>query len=181
MTTQNESRSTASVQDKDGGSSQGTLANRAHEVADEARQATLDRVEAARARAQAAKDEAAEGVRKIGATVRKVGEHLRVEDQHYIGGKANDLSQRLDDVASYLSSAELATLARDTRMLARRSPGWFYGGAFVLGLAAGRFLKGGADATSYREPARGGQPRPAEKRIPANVRGAESSRIGATR
>ncbi len=141
MTTQNESRSAASPQDK-GGRSQATLANRAHEVADEARQATLDGMQSARARAKSAQDGAAESVRKLGATVRKVGEHLRVEDQHSIAAKASDLSQRLAGVAAYVSSAELATLARDARTLARRNPGWFDGGVFVLGLAAGRFFKG---------------------------------------
>jgi hypothetical protein len=118
-------------------------------------------MDSARARAQAAKDAAAERVRKLGATVRRVGEHLRVEDQHYIAGKARDLSQRLDDFAEYVSSAELATLARDTRTLARSNPGWFYGGVLVLGLAAGRFLKDGTEDTSrMQEPKPDGTRRP---------------------
>jgi len=140
-----------------------SLSDRSHEVADEVRQAALQRVESARASAQSAKDNAAERVRKIGATVRKVGEHLRVEDQRYIADKANDASQRLDSFASYLSSAELGTMLRDTGSLARRNPGWFFGGAFVLGLAAGRFLKGGsagAGSYSYDEPTTGVTRRP---------------------
>jgi hypothetical protein len=119
-------------------------------MADGARQVALDRVEAANTSVHEAKDRAAEKVRKFGGTMRKIGEHLRVEDQHYVAEKAQDLSRRLDDVASYVSSAELATLANDMRLVARRNPTWFYGGAFALGLAAGRFLKGGADGNSRR-------------------------------
>jgi len=143
---------------------QANLANRSHEVADEVRQATLQRVESVRASAQSAKDDAAERVRKFGATVRKVGEHLRVEDQRYIADKASDASQRLDNFASYLSSAEFGTMLRDTGGLARRNPGWFFGGAFVVGLAAGRFLKGsaGAGGGSYEESTTGVTRRPRE-------------------
>lgn len=146
MTKENETTSNTSSQ-----GSQTSLANRTHEVADEMRQATLQRVESMRASAQTAKDNAAERVRGFGSTVRKVGEHLRVEDQHYIADKANDASQRLDNFASYLSSAEIATMLRDTSSLARRNPGWFFGGAFVVGLAAGRFLKGASGGGTFAE------------------------------
>jgi len=149
MNTPNESKSTARQDDTS--RDQATLANRAHEAADGARQVALDRVQAARASAQEAKERAAEKLRKLGGTVRKVGEHLRVEEQYYVAERANDVSQRLDNVATYLSSAELATLLNDTRTVARRNPGWFFGGAFVLGLAAGRFLKGGADTDNSRD------------------------------
>lgn len=142
MTTENQSKSAARDEDTTRGNT--TLASRTHEVADEARQVALDRVEAARTSVEQARERAAEKVRKFGGTVRKIGEHMRVEDQFYIAEKANDASQRLDTVASYLSSAELATLASDARDIARRNPGLFYGSALVLGLAAGRFLRGAA-------------------------------------
>lgn len=139
------------------------LTQRSHEVVDEVRQATLERVDSMRSSAQSAKDRAAERVRKFGATVRKVGEHMRVEDQRYIAEKANDASERLETLASYLSSAEIGTLLRDTSALARRNPGIFFGGALVVGLAAGRFLKGGvslAGSTFADEPSTGVTRRP---------------------
>jgi len=169
MTTENQTKSAG--RDEDASRKQSTLASRTHEVADEARQAAIDRVEAARSSAEEARNRAAEKVRKFSGTVRKIGEHMRVEDQYYIAEKANDVGQRLDDVASYLSSAEVATLARDARNIARSNPGWFYGGAFVLGLAAGRFLRGatGTDGTVSRSRAQPIQPgttstRPAVRR-----------------
>lgn len=139
---------------------QTSLANRTHEVADEVRQATLGRVESVRDSALTMKNNAAESVRKFGATVRKVGEHLRIEDQLYIAGKANDVSRRIDDFAGYLSSAQLSHVVRDTSAVARRNPALFFGGAFIVGLAAGRFLKDdGVDRSGDSEPATGVVPR----------------------
>jgi hypothetical protein len=125
------------------------MADKTHEAAEQVRDAALSRVEAVRKSAESAKESAAERVRALGATVRKVGEHLRVEDQNYIADKANDMSRRLDDVASYISSAEVGTLVRDAEDVAREKPMVFFGSALLLGLAAGRFLKvTGASVTS---------------------------------
>ncbi|HKU40875.1 MAG TPA: hypothetical protein VJR89_22090 [Polyangiales bacterium] len=125
-----------------------SLSGKTHEVAEQAKQAALERVDAVRQTTQTAREQTAERVRKLGAAVRKVGEHLRVEDQHYIADRANDASQRLENFASYINDAEIATLLRDTGELARRKPSVFFGSAFVLGLAAGRFLRSGSSTTA---------------------------------
>jgi hypothetical protein len=124
----------------------GALTSKSHEVAELARQVATDRVDSLRQSTQTAKQQAADKIRKLGATIRKVGEHMRVEDQTYIAQKAASASQRLDDFAEYVHSAEISTLVRDTRTLARTSPAVFFGSAAVLGLVAGRFLKGVSDA-----------------------------------
>ena len=142
------------------------LSGKTHEVAEQAKQAALDRVDTVRQTTQNAREQTAERVRKLGAVVRKVGEHLRVEDQKYIADRATDASQRLDDFASYLGDAEISTLLRDTGEIARRNPSIFFGSAFVLGLAAGRFLRSGRAAA------------PPTKPNPARRPGA-ASRIGA--
>lgn len=122
------------------------LPNKTHEVAEQVRQAALERVDSVRQSTQSAKQQAAERVRKLGQTIRKVGEHLRVEDQNYVAQKATDASQRLDQFADYVNGAELATLLRDTGNLARKSPAVFFGSAFAIGLAAGRFLRTGSSS-----------------------------------
>jgi hypothetical protein len=160
------------------GQNQASLTSRSHEVADEVRQATVGRMESARESALSAKRNAAERVRKLGATVRKVGEHLRVEDQRYIAEKANDASQKLDNFAGYLNSAELSTVLRDTSAVARRNPALFFGGAFILGIAAGRFLKRDGENRGYQsEPTSGIQPRPKS----SSPRTSDASRSGAGR
>jgi hypothetical protein len=133
------------------------ISNKTHEVADQVKQAALERVQSVRDRTQSAKQQAAERVRKLGSTVRKVGEHLRVEDQRYVAQKASDASQQLDKLADYLSSAQIGTMLRDTGELARANQAVFLGSAFVVGLAAGRFLKTGSstatpDTSSPRGP-----------------------------
>lgn len=129
----------------------GGLSSKSHEVAEQARQVAMERVDSLRESTESAKQSAAEKVRRLGATVRKVGEHLRVEDQNYIAQKAATASQRLDNFANYINSAEISTLVRDTGTLARTSPAVFFGSAFVMGLAAGRFLKAGSASASRSE------------------------------
>jgi hypothetical protein len=119
----------------------GGVAGKSHEIAQQARQVAMERVDSVRETTQSAKQQAADKVRKLGATVRKVGEHLRVEDQTYIAQKAATASEKLDDFADYINTAELSTLVRDTGTLARTSPAAFFGSALLVGLAAGRFLK----------------------------------------
>ena len=56
-------------------------------------------------------------------------------------------------------------MVRDAEDLARTHPAWFFGGAFILGLAAGRFLKAsaqpGMQATSLG-PSRRPRPNPGD-------------------
>lgn len=148
-----------SVRGRDGNGEPSSVADKTHEAAEYVRDAALSRVQAARSSADSAKEKAAERVRSLGATVRKVGEQLRAEDQTYAADKASDFSHTLDDVAAYVSSAELGTLVRDGENAAREKPLLFFGSAFVLGLAAGRFLKVAGGAVTGSQSQR--SPRPA--------------------
>jgi hypothetical protein len=150
-----DSAETKSAKGREGkpGESSG-VAEKTHEAAEYVRDAALSRVQSARQSAESAKESAAERVRTWGAAVRKVGEHLRVEDQHYVADKATSVGQQLDDVAEYISSAELSTLVRDGEEIAREKPLLFFGGAFVLGLAAGRFLKVSSSGVTSSRPQR---------------------------
>jgi hypothetical protein len=112
-----------------------------HDVAEQARSATSERVDLVRDQADSAKAKAAERVRKLGNAVRKIGEHMRIEEQLYIAEQANGASQRLESVAAYIDEAELGTLVRDAERIARANPTWVLGGTFLLGLIAGRVLK----------------------------------------
>lgn len=176
MAKDNENQSTSGDTNQARGSA--SLATRTHEVADEVRQATLERVGSVRDSALTAKRNAAERVRKLGATVRKIGEHLRIEDQRYIAERANGLSESLDDFAGYLNASNFSKLVRDTSAVARRSPTLFFGGAFVVGLAAGRFLKDdGADPSADTEPTSGVQRLPASSpRSREAARGEQTAR-----
>ena len=54
---------------------------------------------------------------------------------------AEKASDRIDRTAQYLSTTEPQQIMRDAEAFARREPAVFFGGAFLLGLAVGRFLK----------------------------------------
>lgn len=130
----------------------GELANKTHEAAEQVRQTALERVESVRQSSQTAKERTAERVRKLSSTVRKVGEHMRIEDQHYIADKAGQAGERLESIAEYLNSADVSTILKDTGTWARGNPAAFYGSAFIVGLAAGRFLKAGSPSSSASSP-----------------------------
>jgi hypothetical protein len=136
----------SSAKPGEGGSRQGkaessSVAARSHEAAESIKDAAVEKLQSAYASAESVKGQAVERVRKLGSAVRKVGEHLRVEDQEKLAGYAADASQRIEDLASYIDTGDLGSFVRDTEQFARRSRPLFFGGAFVMGLAAGRFLR----------------------------------------
>jgi len=118
------------------------IVQKSHETALNFKQATLERVDTVRRSAQSLRDDSSESVRKLGAAIHKVGEHFRIEDQEYIAERMTDASQRVRAVADYVESAELGSLVRDARNIARENTAMFLGGAFLVGLGAGRFFKG---------------------------------------
>lgn len=118
------------------------VVQKSHEVASNIKHAALERVDTVKRSATALRDDTSDRVRELGATVKKIGEHFRVEDQEYIATKMTGASQHINKAADYVGSVELGTLVRDARTIARANPLVFLGSAFVLGLSAGRFLKG---------------------------------------
>lgn len=124
------------------------LPAKVHDAAEQIRSAASKRVESVRHTAEVARAEAADKVRKFGHAVRKIGEHMRVEEQYYVADHANSAGQRIDTVADYIDAAELKTLLQDAEGAARSKPVWVYSGALLLGLAAGRFLKGPGGSSS---------------------------------
>ncbi len=166
---------------------QGTLPERTEEVAERARAAAIERVEQARDRTREEIDQGrqqlAERIRHLGSALRSASERLRDEDRavaHY----ADLAGERVDRVASYVSSADLRSTVRDVERFAKRQPAVFFGGAFLLGLAAGRFLR------SSQRDRNGGEeswPRQAESRTasdwpspprPRSTRGPETEPAG---
>lgn len=130
------------------------LVQKSHETALNIKHATLERVDAVRRNAQNLRDDTSESVRKLGAAIHKVGEHFRIEDQQYVAERMTNASQHVHALADYVGSAELGSLVRDTRKIARDNTALFLGGAFLLGLGTGRFFKGTSlvsSATSNEE------------------------------
>jgi hypothetical protein len=118
----------------------GSPAVRAREGAEQVKEKALQRVEEVRDKANFGKEKLTERVRRVSSALRSAGDTLR-DDDEIVARYAERASQRIERAADYLSSADPKQAVRDIEGFARREPAVFFGGAFLLGLAAARFLK----------------------------------------
>jgi hypothetical protein len=118
----------------------GGPAARAREGAEQIKDKALQRVEEAKERATSGKDKLSDRVRRVSSAIRLAGDDLRLEDD-LVARYADRASERFERAADYLRTADPKQAVRDVEGFARREPGLFFGGAFLLGLAAARFLK----------------------------------------
>jgi hypothetical protein len=81
----------------------------------------------------------AESVRRVGDNLNQSGEQTPVAE--YTARYAQTAAQKLEDVARYVDTKDLRSVARDVEGYARRNPAVFLGGAFALGVLAARFFK----------------------------------------
>jgi hypothetical protein len=108
--------------------------------------------------------------RTLSRALRGAGEVLEKDDLvaqclHYAGDK-------VESVAGYVEELSPENAAEDLREVARDRPALFFGGAFVLGLALGRFARSTAGSLSAGVSGQGGRPRRAER---GNSIGSEGS------
>jgi hypothetical protein len=135
---------------------QSTAAVRAREGAEQLKERAVERVEAMKEGAATGKAKLSERMRRIGSAIQSAGDEMRGEDETW-SRVADRLSERFERAANYVRRTEPKQAMRDVESFARREPALFFGGAFLLGLAAGRLLKGsdpGEESASFeREPA----------------------------
>jgi hypothetical protein len=86
---------------------------------------------------------AAETLDEVAQAVRQSGEQLR-DQQPQVAGLVDTAAAQLERASSYLRESDLQDVLNQVEEIARRQPVLFIGGAFVLGLAAARFLKSSA-------------------------------------
>jgi hypothetical protein len=80
-------------------------------------------------------------VRSVADGLRQAGTDLRKEGNPSVAKVADTAAERIDGVASYLTSSDADALLRDLDTLARRQPALVIAGAFALGILGARFLK----------------------------------------
>ena len=115
-------------------------------------------------------------VRTLGRALKGAGEMLEEDDLvaqclHYASDKVNG-------VAGYVEELEPTRAAEDLRDLARDRPALFFGGAFALGLALGRFARSSAEVVAGSTSA--GKPRQASRTAGVSRGAAPSSRAAAS-
>ena len=134
----------------------GNIASKSREAAERVETSVTEGAERVRSQADDAKERAAERLRRVASQLDHVGEGLRADDAA-VAKLAERASRGIERVADYVSSTDGPGIIRDTEQLARRRPALFFGGAFLLGLAAGRFLRSSRPDSDAGGPQRPGQ------------------------
>jgi hypothetical protein len=99
-------------------------------------------------------DQAASGVGTVADSIRRVSAEMETS-QPQIAEFASTAADQAENIARYLRENDVRQIIGSVEDVARRQPLLFLGGAFLLGMAASRFIKaaGGQDQaqrTGYR-------------------------------
>jgi hypothetical protein len=92
---------------------------------------------------------AADGIEQVAKGIRRLSTDLQI-DQPSIAGAADTAAGQAERIALYLRNHDTREMLSKVEEAARRQPVLFLGGAFVLGVAASRFLKAAAGPTAGR-------------------------------
>jgi len=136
------------------------VAERLEQSAESATSAAIEKVRQVREEAQSGieqqREQIANRIRRVGGVLRASSQTLSTDDalSQQLFNTAGDQFER---VADYIANLTPSDLASDVQSLARRRPGLFFGGSFIVGLALGRFAKSRASARPRRSP-RAAQP-----------------------
>jgi len=82
----------------------------------------------------------------VAEAVRSTTSELEGQDQQMIAQYGNRIADQIEQVSSYLNNHGVEDMLADAENLARRQPALFLGGAFMLGLLVGRFLRSSGQA-----------------------------------
>lgn len=121
----------------------------AGQVAGQAKQQAVSQVETQ-------KGQAAEGLGTVAEAARGLGDQLREKDQAGLAGYVDQAAERIEHFSEYVRSTDVNDILGDAQQFARRQPSLFLGGAFLVGLAASRFLRSTAPAMGSRSTGRPG-------------------------
>jgi len=105
--------------------------------------AVANQVEQTRQRAESAKAQTVQRIQRLALELRHVSETLQPQDE-FAARLTERASGSIEKVAGYVNSADVRQLRGDAERLARARPAMFFGGAFLFGLAMGRFFKSSA-------------------------------------
>jgi len=121
-------------------------------LGDEAKHLASDAMAQARDAAQAqvssGKDRLAAGLGSVAEAIRHTGEQLREGEPSSLTDYVTRAADGVEAASDYLKEKNIGDVLGDVGGFARREPAMFLGGAFVLGLLGGRFLK-----SSHLQPA----------------------------
>jgi len=126
------------------------LVDKLAQTADSTAHKAIERVQETRERAlsgiERQQAQLRDRIRDVSGALRSSGHKL--SDNEMVASLLDTASDKVDRLASYVDTASARGLAADVHNFARQRPAWFFGGAFLAGLALGRFAKSSARAAS---------------------------------
>lgn len=129
------------------------------QVKQQTQQAVGQATQQAKSALASQKGQTAHGLTDVADALRQTGQQLQQKNQP-MDSMAGQVIARaatgVDDVAGYLQSRDLSQIMGDVESFARRNSTLFLGGAFVIGLAAARFLKSSPPSSPTGSGAQGG-------------------------
>lgn len=87
------------------------------------------------------KDRAADGLNGLTQSVHAVSDTLRQNNLTPVAEVTDTLAGQVDRISGYLKNSDVDTLTRDAEAFARENPAIVIGGALLIGIAIGRFLR----------------------------------------
>lgn len=129
----------------------------AHDIGEEMKHLAGDAATLAKKNAEsqidAGKTRAVESLESVAHALRTTGEQLRAEKCEGYSKYIDTAAQKVDTASHYLKDSSFSDVVGDVEDFARREPALFLGGALVVGLIGGRFLKAsGPQGQSARRP-----------------------------
>lgn len=126
-------------------------AERLEQGAEQATSAAIEKVRQVREEAQTGLEQQraqiAKRIRRVGGALLASSGAL-AEDDALSQQLFETVGDRIERVADYISTVTPGELASDVQTMARRQPGLFFGGSFIIGLALGRFAKSTAGSAA---------------------------------
>ena len=110
------------------------LADLTHDVVEQTKKGTESQLTSGKARAS-------DGLRDVAKALRSASEQMRADENDMLTGYIDRAAGKVSDASDYLKDHSLGELSTEVKTFARREPALFLGGALVLGLIGGRFLK----------------------------------------
>ena len=86
------------------------------------------------------KEQAADKIGGYSSAIRETAQSLEEQDPN-LAWLTRSAADRIQGIADYVRTSDFAALKTDAEGIARRHPGLFLGGMFVLGLVAGNLMK----------------------------------------
>lgn len=121
----------------------------AQTAVDQTQQVAGQAVDQAKSVLDSRKDDGAQTLQQTADALRQTGDTLRQNNVGFAAGFVDGAAGQIDRAAEYLRTTNVNDMVSDVENFARQNGTVFFGGAFVLGLFAARFLKSSTPPPQY--------------------------------